>query len=59
VLTFAPKGMWKKGDYRLVVDSHLEDVCGNQIGKPFEVEVIDPAAATPELKVYERSFKVR
>ncbi len=59
VLTFAPKARWKKGEYRLSVDSSLEDVCGNRVGEAFEVEIIQPNAPPSELKTFERTFKVR
>jgi hypothetical protein len=59
VLTFSPKDRWKKGEYRLAVDASLEDVCGNRVGEPFEVQVIEPTAPANELKIFERTFKVR
>lgn len=39
VVTFAPARLWKPGQYRLVVDTRLEDACGNRIGEPFEVDI--------------------
>jgi len=59
VLTFAPKRNWKKGEYRLAVDTGLEDVCGNRVGEPFEVQIVEPNAPPAELKTFERTFKVR
>ncbi|HEV3384079.1 MAG TPA: hypothetical protein VG097_04650 [Gemmata sp.] len=59
VLTFSPKGPWKKGEYRMAVDTSLEDVCGNRVGEPFEVQVIEPNAPANEQKTFERTFKVR
>jgi hypothetical protein len=59
VLTFANKDRWKKGEYRLAVDTSLEDVCGNRVGEPFEVQIIEPNAPPSELKTFERTFKVR
>ncbi|MGQ0635682.1 MAG: Ig-like domain-containing protein [Planctomycetaceae bacterium] len=35
---FHPQQPWRQGAYRLVVEGRLEDVCGNQIGRPFEVD---------------------
>jgi hypothetical protein len=58
VLTFAPKDPWGRGEYRLVADTRLEDVCGNRVGEAFEVTEIVPRppkrAATAE-----RKFSVR
>jgi hypothetical protein len=59
VLTFAPRDPWKKGDYRLIVDPNLEDVCGNRVGEPFEVELVKPPPAAGEAKQLERPFTVR
>jgi hypothetical protein len=42
VVTFAPAAAWKAGAYRLVVDPRLEDVCGNRVGEPFEVDATKP-----------------
>jgi hypothetical protein len=59
VLTFTNKERWKKGEYRLAVDTSLEDACGNRVGEPFEVQIVEPNAAPSELKTFERTFKVR
>lgn len=34
---FTPHSPWQPGEYRLVAASILEDVAGNRIGRPFEV----------------------
>jgi hypothetical protein len=36
---FKPKEAWKAGKYNLVVDKRLEDLAGNSVAKPFEVDV--------------------
>jgi hypothetical protein len=59
VLTFAPKAPWRRGEYRLVTDTRLEDVCGNRVGKPFEVDVFHPVTRKIEAKTFERPFTVR
>jgi hypothetical protein len=59
VVTFAPAQPWKAGTYRLVVDSRLEDVCGNRVGEPFEVELLRPADRKIDTKPTERPFVVR
>lgn len=38
VWTFTPKDIWAKGAYELVAGPELEDVAGNRIGRPFEVD---------------------
>ena len=59
VVTFAPKKPWTKGDYKLVIDARLEDVCGNRVGEPFELDVLKPIPPKPETKVAERPFAVK
>lgn len=36
--TFTPRAPWRAGEYRLVAAATLEDVAGNRIGRPFEVD---------------------
>lgn len=59
VLTFTPKGPWKKGDHYLIVNTRLEDVCGNRVGEPFEVALDKPATPKQEAETVERVFRVR
>ena len=35
---FTPSQAWKPGDYRLVVDTGLEDLAGNHIGQAFDID---------------------
>jgi hypothetical protein len=59
VVTFAPAKPWQRGAYKLVVDTRLEDVCGNRVGEPFEVDVFRPITRKIEGKTAERPFTVR
>jgi hypothetical protein len=59
VVTFAPKQRWAKGRYKLVVDTRLEDLCGNRVGEPFEIDVFKPVQQKIEAKTVERPFEVR
>lgn len=36
---FTPTRAWRRGSYRLVILTTIEDLAGNNIGKPFEVDV--------------------
>lgn len=38
---FTPERAWSPGSYELVAQALLEDLAGNQIGKPFEVDVFE------------------
>jgi hypothetical protein len=42
-----PREPWKKGSYRLTAGSDLEDLAGNRIGQPFEIDVFRPDPALP------------
>lgn len=38
---FVPQQPWKPGSDRLVVDRRLEDLAGNKIGQPFDIDAFD------------------
>ena len=38
---FTPRQPWSTGNYRLVIDMALEDLAGNKIGQPFDIDVFD------------------
>lgn len=38
---FTPKSRWTAGAHRLIVDTALEDLAGNKIGQPFDIDVFD------------------
>ncbi len=42
VWRFIPRDSWREGAYRLVVGSELEDVAGNSVASPFEVDLTTP-----------------
>ncbi len=37
--SFVPDDSWKSGAYRLEIQTILEDLAGNSVGRPFEVEI--------------------
>jgi hypothetical protein len=39
---FTPQRTWPEGACKLVVDTALEDLAGNSIGRPFEVDLFHP-----------------
>jgi hypothetical protein len=47
---FTPDRTWTPGRYSLLVDRELEDLAGNSIGRPFEVDLFEKVdqSATPE-----------
>src|SRR5262249_34233160 len=40
VWQFVPKQPWEAGAHQLVIDTTLEDLAGNSIGRPFEVDIL-------------------
>jgi hypothetical protein len=38
---FTPHQPWKTGEYQLVVDTTIEDLAGNHIGQPFDIDTFD------------------
>jgi hypothetical protein len=56
---FVPTNPWHSGTYRLVAPTTLEDLAGNNIGKPFEVDLfegVQRSLATPTVKL---PFEIR
>jgi hypothetical protein len=47
---FTPDAAWQAGEYRLVVDTNIEDLAGNHIGAPFDIDVFDKVSKTIERK---------
>ncbi len=51
---FTPTSPWRRGSYRLVILTTIEDLAGNNIGKPFEVDTfqkIDRHLTTTSVKL--------
>jgi hypothetical protein len=57
--TFSGAQPWSVGDYRIAVDSTVEDLAGNSVGKPFEIDVLRPVQKKVEQKIHYLPFAVR
>jgi hypothetical protein len=57
--SFTPQGEWRRGRYALAVDTVLEDVAGNNVGRPFEVDILDRVSEDIEVKKASVPFEVR
>ena len=55
---FRPRQPWTAGGYRLVVDTSLEDLAGNNLARPFEVDVFHPIQRKLQTKTTEVPFQV-
>ena len=53
-----PETAWKTGTYVLRIGSELEDLCGNRIGKAFDVN-LDQDKKVNETEAHQMTFQVR
>jgi hypothetical protein len=56
--SFTPVAPWRAGDYRLVVGTELEDVAGNSVASPFEVDQTRPITGRIAADTVELRFRV-
>jgi len=55
---FTPRDAWAQGDYEIVALAFLEDLAGNRIGRPFEVDNFERTDITPEPERRTLTFKI-
>ncbi|MHC5537844.1 Ig-like domain-containing protein, partial [Singulisphaera rosea] len=56
---FLPEKPWTEGTYRVIVGTALEDLAGNSVGRPFEVDILHPIGPRAETKTVEIPVTVR
>jgi len=56
---FVPVQPWTAGPYNLVVDKALEDIAGNKIDQPFDIDVFDKVTARIETSYATLPFQIR
>ena len=56
---FRPESNWRSGLHRLVVQTDIEDLAGNNIGKPFEVDLVETGQRRLTRTSVSRSFEIR
>lgn len=56
---FTPQTTWQPGKYRIQVDTTLEDLAGNSIGRPFEIDVFNSVERRVEPKRVAIPFEVQ
>jgi hypothetical protein len=59
VWLFTPEQAWRPGAYQLVADTRLEDLSGNSIGRPFEVDVLRPVERNVKQETVKVPFRVQ
>jgi hypothetical protein len=55
---FVPARIWAAGSYRLEIDAALEDLAGNSLERPFEVDVVRPVEREVVRKSVTREFRI-
>ncbi|HWG45632.1 MAG TPA: hypothetical protein VN688_22905 [Gemmataceae bacterium] len=56
---FTPAKAWKAGHYHLVADTRLEDIAGNSIARPFEIDERHPLERQNKEETVRIPFEVR
>jgi hypothetical protein len=56
---FRPEQPWQAGAYQLLIETTLEDLAGNNIGKPFEVDVFEGVQRRLETQTVKLPFVIR
>ncbi len=57
--SFKPTTAWHAATYQVVIDTRLEDPCGNRVGRPFEIDVFEQVQKTIVGKTVELKFVVK
>lgn len=50
---------WHNGSYKLLVESRLEDLAGNNLNRVFDRDMNGPVKSRPEKKVFEKEFLIK
>ena len=56
---FTPQQPWKAGSYQLVADTAIEDLAGNHVGQPFDIDTFEHVTEHIATKTIALSFSVR
>ena len=56
---FVPREPWKAGDFKLITDTALEDLAGNHIGEPFDIDTFEHVTEHITSKTISLPFAVR
>ena len=58
VWQFTPEKAWRTGTYQLVADTLLEDLAGNSIARPFEVDVFRRVQSEVKAETVKVGFEI-
>lgn len=56
--SFVPRDGWKPGAHEIVVDTALEDLAGNKVGRPFDVDVFEKVTEKVRRQTVSISFRI-
>ncbi|MCI0662828.1 MAG: Ig-like domain-containing protein [Acidobacteria bacterium] len=59
IWTFIPTATWQRGAYKLVIQTTIEDLAGNNIGKPFDVDLFEVDRREIDISAVNLKFLVR
>lgn len=57
--TFIPNSPWRRGSYKLVIQTTIEDLAGNNIGKPFDVDLFEGVQKRLSTSTVKLAFDIR
>jgi hypothetical protein len=57
--SFSPHEAWRAGAYQLMVDTALEDLAGNRIGRAFDVDTFEKVTARVSRRTVQLPFEIR
>ena len=57
--SFVPRDPWQPGIYQLCAENSLEDIAGNSLGRPFEVDSFLTVSRRVERETIKRVFQIR
>jgi hypothetical protein len=56
---FTPDNIWRRGRYQIIIHTTLEDLAGNNIGKPFEVDLFEGVERRLSTATVNLQFEIR
>jgi hypothetical protein len=56
---FTPDNVWRHGRYQIIIQTTLEDLAGNNIGKPFDVDLFEGVERRLSTTTVKLSFEIR
>jgi hypothetical protein len=57
--SFVPEKPWTAGQYTLIIDTTIEDLAGNNIGKPFDVDLFEGVQRRVTNSTFKLPFELR